>query len=207
MPYNLQSIDDKILRSINARSNASVFTNKDFLAFGNGPAVGQALTRLAKTGKLRRIRKGLYYLPRLHPLLGLTAPDPTAVVQALMKDTGALWQFSGAYAANQLGLSEQVPAKIVVLTNGTPRQIPLGKLIITFRHVAPRSLLGAGRPVGLVIQTLRHLRKTGLSTNDVDQLSRRLDSATKADLAVLAPNLPVWMQPFIDRIAAKPAQS
>jgi hypothetical protein len=201
VPKRSQSVDDKIIRSINARAYASVFSTKDFIAFGNAPAVGQALARLAKAGTLLRVHQGLYYLPRSHPILGQTSPDPTAVVEALMKGTGAQWQFSGPYAANRLGLSEQVPAKILVLTDGTPRRVALGKLTLIFRHVAPRSLLGAGRPAGLVIQALRHLRKTGLSPADVARLRQRLDAATKADLAALAPSLPAWMQPIIGEIA------
>jgi hypothetical protein len=203
VPKHSQSIDDKIIRSINARAGASVFLTKDFLAFGNGPAVGQALARLAKAGTLLRIRQGLYYLPRPHPILGQTSPDPTAVVEALMKGTGAQWQFSGPYAANRLGLSEQVPAKILVLTDGTPRRVSLGKLILIFRHVAPRSLLGAGRPAGLVIQALRHLHKTGLSPTDVSRLRQRLNVTTKADLAALAPSLPAWMQPIVEQIVSE----
>lgn len=170
------------------------------MAFGNGPAVGQALARLAKAGTLIRVRQGLYYLPRPHPILGQTSPDPTAVVEALMKGTGSQWQFSGPYAANRLGLSEQVPARILVQTDGTPRRVALGKLTLIFRHVAPRSLLGAGRPAGLVIQALRHLRKTGLLPAAVARLQQRLDAPTKADLAALAPKLPVWMQPIIGGI-------
>jgi predicted transcriptional regulator of viral defense system len=200
MTRRYQSIDDKILRSINARDYASVFSTKDFMAFGNAPAIGQALARLAKAGTLIRVRQGFYYLPRPHPILGQTSPDPTAVVEALMKGTGAQWQFSGPYAANRLGLSEQVPAKILVLTDGTPRRVALGKLTLIFRHVAPRSLLGAGRPAGLVIQTLRHLKKTGLAPTDVARLRQRLDATTKADLASLAPSLPVWMQPIVSDI-------
>lgn len=117
-----------------------------------------------------------------------------------MKGTGAQWQFSGPYAANRLGLSEQVPAKIMVLTDGTPRRVALGKLTLIFRQVAPRSLLGAGRPAGLVIQALRHLRKTGLASMDAPRLRQRLDAATKTDLAALAPSLPAWMQPIIGDI-------
>jgi hypothetical protein len=200
MSNKLQSIDDKIIRSIRARSGASVFSTKDFLGFGKGPAVGQALARLVKAGRLRRVRRGLYDLPRSHPILDQTPTDPTAMVRALMKDSGAKWQFSGAYAANLLGLSEQVPAQIVIFTNGTPRRVALGKLTIAFRHAAPRNLLGSGRPAGLVIQALRHLKKVGLTPADVNQLRRRLNAVTKTDLASLSPNLPIWMQPLINRI-------
>ena len=207
MAKSFQSIDDKVIRSINARRDASVFSAKDFTRFGKGPAIGQALARLVKAGRLRRVRQGLYDLPRPHPILGRTSPDPAAVVQALMKGTAAQWQYSGAYAANRLGLSEQVPAKILVLTDGTPRRLALGKLTLILRHAASRNLLGAGRPAGLVIQALRHLRNTGLSPAHVDRLRQRLDAATKADLATLAPDLPGWMQPIIGRIVAGSGQS
>lgn len=128
-----------------------------------------------------------------------------AVVEALMKDSGSQWQFSGAYAANRLGLSEQVPAKILVLTDGPPRRVPLGKLMLTFRHAAPRNLLGSNRPAGLVIQALRHLRKTGLAPAHITQLSQRLNSETKAELASLCPQLPAWMQPVVGTIIAPAA--
>lgn len=203
---NSQSIDDKIIRSIRARASAFVFSTKDFSGFGKGPALGQALARLVKVGTLRRVRQGLYDLPRSHPLIGQTAPDPTAMVQALMKDNGTAWQFTGAYAANLLGLSDQVPAQIVVQTAGVSRHVSLGNLTIVFRHAAPRNLLGAGRPAGLVVQALRHLRKIGLDGTTIDRLRHQLDAATKADLAALAPDLPVWMKPLVHRIIASSDQ-
>ncbi|MDI1247744.1 MAG: DUF6088 family protein [Lacunisphaera sp.] len=199
-----QSIDDKIFRSIRARTNASVFLIKDFSEFGKKPAVGQALARLVKAGTLRRVRQGLYDLPRSHPLIGQTAPDPSAMVQALMKDNGAVWQFTGAYAANLLGLSDQVPAQIVVQTAGASRRVALGNLTIVFRHAAPRNLFGAGRPAGLVIQALRHLRKIGMSATTLDRLRHQLDAATKADLKALVSSLPGWMQPLVAQIIAAP---
>ena len=182
--------------------SAAAYYPRHFSSLGSAAAIWQALARLTKAGKLRRIRRGLYDLPKVHPLLGRTAPDPMAVVEALMKDSGAQWQFSGAYAANRLGLSEQVPAKILVLTDGPPRRVPLGKLVLIFRHAAPRNLLGANRPAGLVIQALRHLRKTGLAPAHIDRLRQRLDPATKVELAGLHAQLPGWMQPVVATIAA-----
>ena len=199
---NSQSIDDKIIRSIRARASASVFSTKDFNRFGRGPAIGQALGRLVKAGTLRRVRHGYYDLPRSHPIIGQTVPDPTAVVQALMKDSGAVWQFTGAYAANLLGLSTQVPAQMVVHTSGGSRRVALGNLTITFRHAAPRHLLGAGRPVGLVLQAIRHLGPAGMEPVLVTRLQRELDMATKRELQGLLPLLPRWMQPVVQEITA-----
>lgn len=201
MTSSSQSLDSKILRSIRARKDASAFSAKDFAHLGNAVAIGQALARLAKRNELRRIRQGIYDLPRTHPLLGQTAPDPMAVIRALMDGSGAQWQASGAYAANLLGLSEHVPAKIVILTDGVPRRVPLGKLTLVFRRAAPRNLLGAGKPAGLVIQAIRHLRKDGLSPAMIDRLRQQLDADTKADLRALAPDVAAWMQPVVRQIA------
>ena len=107
---------------------------------------------------------------------------------------------SGAYAANLLGLSEQVPGRIVVLTNGSPRQVKLDKLTLVFRRAAPRYLLGAGRPAGLVIQAIRHLRERGLEPARLEALRATLDADTKSELAALTPKLPAWMQPIVQRL-------
>lgn len=201
MPRITQSIDGKILRSIKARKDALAFSAKDFWHLGSRPAIGQGLARLVKQGRLRRVRQGIYDLPRAHPLLGQTAPDPMAVIRALMDGSGAKWQASGAYAANLLGLSDQVPAKIVILTDGVPRRVPLGKLMLVFRRAAPRNLLGAGKPAGLVIQAIRYLRKDGLSPAMIDRLRKQLDADTKADLRTLGPDVAAWMQPVVRQIA------
>ena len=95
-----ETIDELILRSIRARRSASVSSAKQFEGVGKPAAVRQALSRLAKAGKIRRIRQRLYDLPRKHPIIGQTAPDPMAAVRALMEGSQAQWQVSGAYAAN-----------------------------------------------------------------------------------------------------------
>jgi hypothetical protein len=123
------------------------------------------------------------------------------LVKSVMKDSSAQWQVSGAYAANLLHLSDQVPAKIVILTNGVPRKITLGKLTLDFRRAAPRHLLGAGLPAGLAIQALRHLGRAGATPEVVAKLHRQLDPATKAELTTLSPQLAAWLQPLVRQIA------
>src|SRR6266513_1045844 len=167
-----QPIDVTILRSIRSSRGASVFSPRHFDGVGSPAAIRQALSRLVKTGRIRRIRRGLYDLPRQHPIIGQTAPDIMATVRALMDGSHAQWQFSGAYAANALGLSDQVPAKIVILTDGVPRRVALGKLMLVFRRAAPRNLLGAGQRAGLVIQALRYLRSSPEMARHVAQLKK-----------------------------------
>jgi hypothetical protein len=203
MSNKLQSIDKSILRSLWSRRDAAVFSPKHFNDFGSQEAVRQALSRLTKARKIRRIRRGLYDLPRPHPVIGQPAPDTMAAVRALMEGSHAQWQVSGAYAANLLGFSEQVPAKIVILTDGVPRRVSLGKVTLIFRRAAPRNLLGAGQPVGLVIQALRYLGKGAVSPEIIQRLRKQLDKDTKADLRLLVAKLPAWMQPIMGQITGR----
>ena len=177
-----------------------MFSPRHFADFGNADAVRKALSRLAKAGKIRRIRRGLYDLPQAHPIIGRTAPDIMATVQALMEGSHAQWQFTGAYAANALGLSDQVPAKVIILTDGVPRKVSLGKLILVFRRAAPRNLLGVGTRAGLVIQALRYLRGSTDMAKHVARLRRNLDARTKKDLASITPKLVAWMRPIVQQI-------
>ena len=196
----MQTIDKSILNRIRGSGGGSVFAPNQFLDLGNRSAVGVALHRLVKAGKIRRIRRGLYDLPRSHPIIGQTAPDIMATVRALMDGSHAQWQFTGAYAANALGLSDQVPAKIIILTDGVPRKVPLGKLTLVFRRAAPRNLLGAGCRAGLVIQALRYLQGSADMPKHVDRLRKNLDADTKKDLASLTPKLVAWMRPIAQAI-------
>ena len=196
----MQTIDKSILNRIRGSGAGSVFAPNQFLDLGNRSAVGVALHRLVKAGKIRRIRRGLYDLPRAHPITGQTAPNIMATVQALMDGSQAQWLFTGAYAANALGLSDQVPAKIIILTDGGPRRVALGKLMLVFRRAAPRNLLGAGRRVGLAIQALRYLRSSPDMARHVARLKKSLDADTKKDLGALTPKLPAWMRPVAQQI-------
>ncbi|MBX7123371.1 MAG: hypothetical protein K1X42_14685 [Opitutaceae bacterium] len=194
--------DGKIMRMVRATKAAKAFSAKDFSRLGNPAATRKALERLTKRGDLRRIRRGFYDLPRSHPILGQTAPDPMELVRGIMRNNAAVWQVSGAYAANLLHLSEQVPAKIVILTDGVPRKVPLDKLTLDFRRAAPRNLLGAGKHAGLVFQALRHLGKAHVTPDVIARLRQLLDAATKADLDALAPDAPAWMRPHLYQITS-----
>jgi hypothetical protein len=202
MEKTTQPVDEKILRSIRARASGSAFSAKHFSDFGTAEAVRQALSRLARAGKIRRIRYGVYDLPREHPLVGVKSPDPIAAIKAVMDSTGTPWQVSGAYAANAIGISDQVPAKVVVLTTGKPRKMQVGKTTIYVRRTAPRYLLAPSTTAGLVFQGLRWMGKDDVTDVMVGDLRRRLHAKEKRQLADLIPQMPRWMQPLVRRICA-----
>ena len=194
------SVPDRIMKRVRASGRGSVFTPSDFLPVAGRAAVDQALSRLVKGGQLRRLARGLYDFPKVHPKLGPLSPAPDDVAQALARETGSQVQIAGARAANALGLSTQVPAQSTYLTDGPSRRVVLGKRVVDLRHASPKHLIAPGSPAGTVVQALRHVGRVRAS--DVAQVaSRRLSATDKKTLASSAIQAPAWMRPTLVSIA------
>lgn len=156
-----------------------------------------ALHRLTKAGTIQRIARGLYHYPEKHALLGEVAPSVETVVKALASRDQVKLQPSGAYAANLLGLSEQVPAKVVYLTSGPGRKVKLGRLLIELRPAAPRQLATAGRASGMVIAALRYLGKAHVTPERIARLRAVLSEKDRKSLVDVLASAPVWMHKIL----------
>src|SRR6266849_4245071 len=155
----MQSVDNKLLSRVYGVGRGSVFTQGEFLDLGSRAAVDKALSRLAAKGTLRRLGRGLYDYPQIHPQLGALAPDPDAIARTIAGKFATRLQPSGAYAANLLGLSTQVPSRIVYLTEGRAKTVRIGKKDIQLKHTTPKNMETAGRVSGLVIQAFGYIGK------------------------------------------------
>ncbi len=188
------------MKRARANGRGRVFTPSDFLDVAGRAAVDQALSRLVKAGKLRRLARGLYDFPKVHPKLGPLSPAPDDVAQALARETGSQVQITGARAANALGLSTQVPAKSIYLTDGPSRRVALGKRIVDLRHASPKHLIAPGSPAGTVVQALRHVGP--MRAADIVRIAaHRLSASDKKTLATAALQAPAWMRPTLVSIA------
>jgi len=187
------SIESSIFSRIKRRGHGAVLLPAQFLDLGSREAIDLTLHRLTKTGKIRRIARGVYDYPKTHPKLGLLAPEPDKVAQAIADRDQTKIQPSGAYAANLLGLSEQVPARLVYLTDGTARTITLGKMTIQLRKTTPRNMATTGRLSGLVIQAFRHLGKEHITAGRIQGLKRRIPLKERKTLLKDLKFAPVWM--------------
>lgn len=145
----------RVLDRVKSGVPGAVFTAKAFGDLGNRAGVDQVLSRLTKAGKIRRVYRGVYAIPKTHPTLGPLSPDPDAVARAIAAQAGYRLQPTPARAANVLGLSSQVPAQIVYLIDGSSRKTTVGNQIIHFKHAGPKALLGAGTPAGVALQAIR----------------------------------------------------
>ena len=140
-----------------------MFVPGDFLDIGSREAVDIVLHRLTRKGTIRRLARGVYDFPKEHPVLGLLQPSAEAVAKALAGRDHTRLQPAGAYAANALGLSEQVPAKAVFLTDGPSSDGEIGPMTIQLRRTTARNMAAAGRLSGLLIQALRELGREHLT--------------------------------------------
>jgi hypothetical protein len=187
------TIRKRIIRRAHNQPAGAVFTPADFADLGSPYAVGMTLARLVRAGQLRRIRRGLYDLPRRHPSLGSLSPDADSIARSLAARDRIKLQPTGAYAANLLGLSEQVPMKIAYMTDGTPRTLRVGNRQIVLRRTTPRRMATAGRVSGLVINALRWLGKDHVSPSTLSPLKSRLGAKDKRQLLADARYAPAWV--------------
>jgi len=159
LPNQSSSIPAAIKGRVSAPVKPHVWTPDDFADLGPRTAVDQALHRLAASKHLRRIARGLYDIPQPNRLTGKpTYPDPRDVIDALTRKGNVRAVVDGITAANDLGLTAAVPARITVLTDGRLRPITLGNLTIDFQYAAPSRLYWAGRPAMRFVQALYWLR-------------------------------------------------
>lgn len=201
MGKHIQSIDYKVLSRIQAVGPGNVFTPRQFLDLGSRDAVDQALSRHCRAGRLRKLARGLYDLPQTHPRLGLVAADSDAIATALKGRDAIRLQPSGAYAANILGLSDQVPVRLVFLTDGPSRRVTIGNREIVLKHTIPRNMAAAGRASGLVIQALRWLGKAHVDDKVISRLRRNLKPEDRAALPQDAHLAPAWIADIFHRLA------
>ncbi len=174
---------DRILARIRGGGRGGVYTNKDFLDLAGRDAVDRALRRLADGGALERIHRGIYYYPRTNPRLGISlSPDPDKVAAAVARRTGSRSEASGAAAANRLGLTTQVPSKLVYLTDGPSKQVTIGKQTLILKHVAPSKLSAEAKPSRLILAAIRHLGRDGIDNTVVERLRALLPDADKRRL-------------------------
>ena len=189
----MQSIVDKLKKRVYSQDRGFVFTKSHFLDIGSRTAVAKGLERLADAGDIRRLARGLYDYPEKHPTLGDLPPNYERIAQALAGRDNLRIQPSGAYAANLLGLSEQVPAKIVFLTDGANRIVKVKNQQIVLKRTTPKNMATAGNISGLVIQALRYLGKEHVDDKTIGMLKNRLTGPDKRQLMRDLRYAPAWM--------------
>jgi hypothetical protein len=198
-----------IARRISHSQADKVWTARDFLDLGSRSAVDKTLQRLTNKGDLRRIDHGLYDRPRANPLTGKpTQPNYQQVIWAIARRDSARILIDGMTAANDLGLTNAVPGKVIVHTDARIKPIQIGNLTIQFKLASPSKLLWADRPAMRVVQALHWLKdgiqqKDPAAQADIKATLSKIFNDPKAgvmiqrDLKKDLSRLPAWMHPLL----------
>ncbi|MBF0489347.1 MAG: hypothetical protein HQL15_01845 [Candidatus Omnitrophica bacterium] len=189
----MSSIVSKIKKMIHSKGRGFVFTKSFFLDLGSHKTVAKALERLADANTIRRLARGLYDYPKKHPVLGALPANHERLAQALAGRDNLKVQPSGAYAANLLGLTEQVPAKIIFLTDGPNRTVQIKNRQIVLKRTTPKNMATAGQVSGLVIQALRYLGRKQVNDKIIAILKKKLSKEDKIRLMADLRYAPAWI--------------
>lgn len=203
-----------ILDRIRGGKSIRVWTPNDFLDLGSRSAIDKTLQRLARSGDIRRIDRGLYDVPHVNSLTGKpSTPDYSAIIDAVARREKARFLPDGMTAANQLGLTDAVPGKVTIHTDARLRSIHLDRLVIDFKLTAPSRLYWAGHPAMRIVQALHWLHD--MLPADSDSTLKRIRNilhdqkhgkAIRDDLRSSLDALPGWMRDLVTSLLQDSSQ-
>jgi hypothetical protein len=194
----MHMINKKILSRIYGHGRGYAFSGKDFLDLGDRDTVDKTLSLLAKNGNIRRLDRGMYDYPRQNPELGgQLAPDMDQVARAIARKLGIRIQPHGAWAANLLGLSTQVPAQIIYITDGHPKKYHILNQVIAFKRSAPGKFQSDDDMVSMIAGALRYLGQKSINDEMLSRLSRLLAGHSQKRILSEVQNLEGWIGDLI----------
>ena len=196
----VQHIINTIKNRIYGHGKGWCFTLSHFSDLDNYEAAKKALQRLCKQGVIRRIAFDLYEFPRTHPILGIADPSMDNAAKALAEKNKIKLQPTGAQAANLIGLSEQVPARMVNLTDGHYKKIKIGDSEIVFRKTLPRYMKLAGTHMGLIIEALRYFGKKNLTPELENKIQNQLQEISDKHIDKAIRFAPLWISNLLKKL-------
>jgi hypothetical protein len=186
--------ESKIQELIKAKGKGFVFTSKYFSSKTNDVSVvTSALSRLVQKKVIRRLAHGLYDLPEVHPKLGAMMPTTEKVIEAIKTSEALEVQPTGAYAANLLGISTQIPMRIELYTNGPKKTIRFGKQEILLKPTTPKNMIGAGTKAGLILHAFRQIGKDNVTEEMIKHIKNQLEEKDIKQIKKQAQYAPAWI--------------
>ncbi len=190
-------VTNTVIEELKKLQKGSILFVDDFLDFGNPESVKKALFRMEQKGLLIRLAHGIYLYPKTDKTLGVLSPSAEEMAMAIAKRDKARIIPTGVQALNKLGLSTQIPLKVVFLTDGAARSIKIGKRTITFKKTSPKSLLAKGEISGLAIQALKSIGEHKIEKEILTRLLNILKKEKKENIVHDAKLAPAWINKIL----------
>ena len=201
-----QAIEQKMLRRIYGNGRGWAFSPADFADLGARPTIDSALHRREREGVIRRVIRGIYDYPRQSKVLGgPVSPNIDQIADALARKFVWRIQPNGATAQNLLGLSTQVPARLVYLSDGPDRSYTVGKTSLAFEHTALKEAGFKLQESRLVVQALKELGEGRITPKIITQIRKRFDSALRQRILLDTKTATGWVYAAIQEIAKEDA--
>jgi len=195
----MKSTAELIEKRIKSKAKGTIMFPSDFIDLGTSEAIRLHLFRLEKDGLIKRISQGIYVRPKESKLLGILTPSAEEVASSIAKRDRIRCIPTGSYALHALGLSTQVPMKIVFLTDGSARVIHIGNRSITFKKTTPKYLMTKGEISGLVIKAVKEIGKGKISLEEEQRIIELLKQESHQNLAHDIKLAPVWIQKIMQK--------
>lgn len=195
-----QSIEIMVKNRIIDHGCGWCFTSMHFSDLGSDASIRKALSQLQKQNIIRRLAQGVYDYPKTHDVLGTIPPDLHEVAKAIAEKNGVQIQPAGAYAANLVGLSNQVPGRIVFLTEGPSRKVKISNQEIIFKKATKKIMSSAGTREGLLIQALKNLGKDHIDLLMHSQISKFLKDSYEKEIRQNMKFAPAWIRALVFEI-------
>lgn len=168
----MKTIDSKVISRIYGNGRGWAFSKKDFSDLGLDSTIRQILSRLEQKKTIRRIYRGVYDYPSYSKLLQKEiSPDFDMAAKAIARKFGWTIQVAGAAALNVLGVSTQVPAKIIYLSDGPTKTIDIAPWEIHFRK-APLKEVKLKPKTSLMIQAIKFQGKDHFDNKVIQDFSK-----------------------------------
>jgi hypothetical protein len=190
-------VENNIANELKLLPQGSVFFVDDFLDFGIPESVKKALLRLKEKEILVRLAHGIYLYPKIDKEFGVLFPSTEDIAKAIARRDKARIVLTGVQALNKLGLSTQVPMKVVYLTDGATRNIKVGKRTITFKNTSPKNLSTKGEISSLVIQALKTIGQTKVDENTISKIQTLLQKEKVENIINDAKLAPAWINKIL----------
>jgi hypothetical protein len=197
----MQNTTNNVVVFIKQSQRGSLFFADEFRKFGSNDAVRKALSRLCKKNILLRLSAGIYLYPKMDKNIGVIYPSIETIAKVIAKREKTRLIPTGAYALNALGLSTQVPAKVVFLTDGTARVVKIGKkATIKFKRTVAKNLSYKGKISLLVIFALKEIGKNRVQDEHLQKIKEALLHEKQENIIYDSTLAPVWISNIIIKL-------
>ena len=192
---------NEIKRIIRNAETGTVFVAVDFVNITDKKTVSMGLTRLETEGLIRRVLRGVYDKPEYNDFLGeYVAPSPDKVANALARNFGWTIVPCGDTALNLLGLSTQVPATWVYVSDGTYKEYTYDNTTIQFKRTTNKEVSKLSYKTALTVQALKALGKDKVNYTVINRLKSILTAEEKKTMLEEAKAATSWIYEYIKLI-------